>query len=151
MMSSDAPGMTSWHCARFVELGSTTLYDLLRLRGDVFVVEQACVYPDLDGRDREEGTEHLWAQRAGEVVAYLRVLVEAGALRRVGRLAVAPRARGDGLARELMQRALERCPGSVVLDAQSRLVPWYRSLGFVPAGDEYTEAGIAHVPMRLER
>lgn len=141
----------SWHSARFEQLTSATLYELLRLRAEIFVVEQGCVYRDLDGRDRERATEHLWAESAGAVVGYLRVLAEEGALRRIGRVAVAGPWRGGGVAGELMRRALDRCPGSVLLDAQSRLVPWYRRLGFVPTGAEYKEDGIAHVPMRLER
>jgi len=151
-MSTSAAGPAIWwRCARFDELSPASLYQLLGLRAEVFVVEQGCAYQDLDGRDREPGSEHLWAERAGAPVAYLRLLAEGPSLRRLGRVAVVGWARGEGLGAELMRRAIDRCPGSVVLEAQSRLVPWYRRLGFVSVGDEYDDAGIAHVPMRLQR
>ncbi|MFN2451695.1 MAG: GNAT family N-acetyltransferase [Candidatus Dormibacteria bacterium] len=158
MLSGEHGDTVRWRRAFFAELDAVTLYGLLRLRSEVFVVEQACTYADLDGRDVEPGTEHLWAERGGAVIGYLRVLDEPAAEvdsglgpRRIGRVAVAAPARGGGLAGELMRRALDRCPADVVLDAQSRLVPWYERLGFVPTGAEYVEDGIGHVPMRLNR
>lgn len=134
--------------APFADLDPRTLYDLLRLRVDVFVVEQRCPYPELDGRDTEPGTLHLWLERDGHPVAYLRIL-EDGEARRIGRVAVARDARGVGLARRLMREALA-IVGSrpCVLDAQSYLLNFYTSLGFVPTGPEFVEDGIPHVPMR---
>lgn len=151
-MASDRPaGAVSWHQAGFDQLSAATLYGLLQLRAEVFVVEQACVYRDLDGRDLEPGTQHLWVERGGEVAGYLRILEEGGAERRIGRVTVREGERGGGLAAELMRRALHACPGNVVLDAQAQLVPWYMRLGFQATGPEYVEDGIAHVPMRLGR
>jgi len=91
--------------AAFRDLDTTTLYAILKLRGDVFVVEQKCLYADLDGRDTEPGTRHLWVSRGGEVLAYLRILDD-GEVRRIGRVVVAPAARGAGLAGRLMDAAL---------------------------------------------
>jgi ElaA protein len=141
------------HTAAFDELDVATLYALLRLRVDVFVVEQHCAYPDLDGRDAEPGARHLWL--AGEMdgpstpLACLRLLAEPDGSARIGRVAVSPPARGAGLARRLMEAALlEIGDRPCVLDAQVNLVGFYRSLGFQVTGPEYLEDGIPHVPMR---
>lgn len=147
------------HCARFAELDPATLYALLRLRVDVFVVEQACPYPELDGRDLEPATRHLWLEDAGVPVAYLRLLDDgrdAGAgrlgLYRIGRVATAASHRNQGVATVLVRAALELCHGPVVLDAQAHLQPWYERLGFAATGPVYVDAdGIPHVPMRLAR
>jgi ElaA protein len=134
--------------AAAADLDATTLYKILKLRVDVFVVEQSCAYPELDGRDLEPGTRQLWIERSGDVVATLRALDEGAALR-IGRVATAANARSAGLARRLMQRALTLAGDrDVVLDAQSYLARWYEGFGFVQDGDEFVEDGIAHVPMR---
>jgi ElaA protein len=137
------------HAARFAELDATTLYALLRLRVDVFVVEQRCPYPELDGRDPEPSTVHLWLAGQGSPVGYLRLLEEPDGTIRIGRVAVARPARGAGLAGRLMAAALERVGDrECVLDAQSPLVGFYTRLGFVVTGSEYLDDGIPHVPMR---
>jgi ElaA protein len=134
--------------ASFDELDTATLYEILRLRTDVFVVEQACAYPELDGRDRDPGTVHLWIGD-GAPLAYVRVLAEGDERRRIGRVVTAPAARGRGLAEQLVRHALERhCPGEVVLAAQSYLESWYRRLGFAVCGPAFVEDGIEHLPMR---
>jgi ElaA protein len=131
----------------FRDLTIATLYDILRLRSDVFVVEQECAYPDLDGRDTEPGTRHLWFSREREIRAYLRILDDHG-VERIGRVATAKTARGSGLAGRLMEHALEIVGHRrSVLDAQSHLVGFYRRYGFEPTGPEYMEDGIPHVPM----
>lgn len=134
--------------AQAADLDIATLYKILKLRVDVFVVEQACAYPELDGRDLEPGARQLWVERSGDVVATLRILDE-GADLRIGRVATAADARSAGLAGRLMQHALTLAGDrSVVLDAQSYLARWYEGFGFVRDGDEFVEDGIAHVPMR---
>ena len=139
------------HVARFVELTPDGLYGILRLRSDVFVVEQECAYLDIDGRDREPDALHLWVG-GDEPVAYLRVLNGPPAgTSRIGRVVTAESARHQGLAAALMHKALAATMGPVVLDAQSYLVAWYEGLGFRVAGDEYLDDGIPHTPMRLER
>jgi ElaA protein len=136
--------------ASFADLDTVTLYALLRLRVDVFVVEQHCAYPELDGRDTEPDTRHLWiAGPAGEPVAYLRLLAEPCGVTRIGRVVVARPARGAGHAARLMATALDLVGDRpCVLDAQVHVMPFYERLGFTPTGGEYVEDGITHVPMR---
>jgi len=132
----------------FAALDATTSYAVWRLRQDVFVVEQECPYPDLDGRDAEPGTRHVVLHEDDAVVGYARVLDD-GAQWRIGRVALARSARGRGLADVVMETALQVCPDrDVVLDAQTPLVGWYERLGFAVAGAEFLEDGIPHVPMR---
>jgi ElaA protein len=135
----------------FADLDARAAYEVWRLRQDVFVVEQACPYPDLDGRDTEPGTRHVLLHDGGELVGCARVLDD-GDVWRVGRLLLAPAARGRGLAEPLVRACLDACPGrDVVLDAQSPLSDWYAGFGFAVSGPEFLEDGIAHVPMRLAR
>jgi ElaA protein len=141
--------VTRIHTAAFDELDPRTAYLLWQLRERVFVVEQECPYLDLDGRDLEPGTRHLWAEEDGRPVAYLRLLEDAEGMR-IGRVLVDVGHRGRGLAQQLMKAALDVVEGRPCrLDAQSYLVGWYRGLGFEPCGDEFVEDGIPHVPMRL--
>ena len=149
--------MTALHCAPFPELSTTTFHDIVRLRVDVFVVEQSCPYAELDGRDTEPGTDHFWVTDAGTVVAYLRMLVEPDGSRRIGRVCVARSHRGRGLARRLVLEALNQgggadgCAPDIVLAAQVYLADWYARLGLEPDGEEFVEDGIPHVPMRMRR
>lgn len=131
------------------ELDPRTLYGILALRGEVFVVEQNCVYADLDGRDLEPSARQLWIERGGEVVATLRLLDEPDGAARIGRVVTAKHVRGSGLAAQLMDRALELIgERAAVLGAQSHLVGWYARFGFTSSGAEYIEDGIPHTPMR---
>lgn len=131
------------------ELDARTLYGILALRGEVFVVEQNCVYADLDGRDLETSARQLWIELDGEVVATLRILDEPDGTARIGRVVTAKHVRSNGLAAQLMDRALELVGDRpVVLGAQSHLVDWYARFGFSTSGAEYIEDGIPHTPMR---
>ncbi len=135
----------------FDSLDASTAYDVWRLRQDVFVVEQGCPYPDLDGRDPEPGTRHVLLHEDETLIGYARVLDD-GREWRIGRVVLARAGRGRGLADVLMHTALQVCPGrDVVLDAQSPLAAWYTAHGFVVDGDEFLEDGIPHVPMRRPR
>ncbi|MFG3419204.1 GNAT family N-acetyltransferase [Micromonospora sp. NPDC047730] len=137
--------------ASFADLDARTFHDLLRLRIDVFVVEQACPYPELDGRDVEPGTRHLWLDDDGAPAAYLRILADPGGVARIGRVVVTPRARGGGHAGRLMAAALEVVGDRpCVLEAQSHLVDFYARHGFAVSGPGYVEDGIPHTPMRRE-
>lgn len=130
------------------ELEPVLLYRLLRLRTDVFVVEQACPYPELDGRDLEDSAVQLWIEQDGDVLATARLLRDPSGDARIGRVATAVTARGQGLAARLVQRAVELSAGRrIVLDAQSHLEGWYARFGFVRSGPEFIEDGIPHVPM----
>lgn len=136
--------------ASFRDLDTTTLYAILKLRSDVFVVEQKCLYADLDGRDAEPGTRHLWISRGDKILAYLRILDD-GDAERVGRVVTAAEARGDGLAGRLMEEALTVIGNRPsVLAAQAYLVRFYAKYGYEQTGPEYLEDGIPHVPMLRE-
>jgi ElaA protein len=136
--------------ARFADLTGAEVYGLCRLRVDVFVVEQECAYPELDGRDTEPGTEHLWFEADGVPVATLRVLDDGGG-RAIGRVATAAGWRGSGLAARLMEEALGTYgDGPLHLGAQAPLEGWYERFGFRRSGPGYVEDGIPHVPMARE-
>ncbi len=135
--------------AAWDSIDASTAYALLRLRVDVFVVEQGCPYPELDGRDTEPATRHLWLDDGAGPTAYLRVLDEHGGGRRIGRVCTRADARGRGLAAALVGHALCTWSGEVsVLDAQSHLAHWYERFGFAVSGPAFVEDGIPHVPMR---
>jgi ElaA protein len=136
------------HVATFAELDVRALYAVLKLRCDVFVVEQDCAYPELDGRDTEPGTRHLWLSDDDGVLAYLRVLDD-GDVHRIGRVVTAARARGAGRAGRLVQEALAVIGDRPsVLAAQAHLTGFYGRYGFEADGPEFLEDGIPHVPMR---
>jgi ElaA protein len=131
------------------QIDPVLLYRLLALRVDVFVVEQHCAYPELDGRDLEPSARLVWAEADGLPVATLRLLEDPDGRARIGRVATALSARSAGVAARLMRRALELVPDrEVVLDAQAQLEGWYERFGFRRAGAEFDEDGITHIPMR---
>ncbi|MBW3614433.1 MAG: GNAT family N-acetyltransferase [Actinobacteria bacterium] len=145
--------------ARFDDIDPQVVYDILRLRSEVFVVEQGCVFLDIDGRDVEAGTWHCWVQysplggaaraRVGpQVVSYLRVLTEGGGSS-IGRVVTTPGYRHRGLASRLLGVGLQLAQRPVSVNAQVRLVPWYAGLGFARSGDDFVEDGILHTPMEL--
>jgi len=145
--------------APFLDLDPVTLYEIWRLRQDVFVVEQECAYADLDGRDLELPTVHVVLRDGSRVVGTARVLEDArpdgGSQWRIGRVALRRSARGQGLSDRLMTAALEHCTATdptrdIVLDAQAPLAGWYATHGFVVAGEEFLEDGIPHLPMRRQ-
>jgi ElaA protein len=141
--------MPTLHEAPLAALDALTLYRILALRSEVFVVEQNCVYLDPDGRDLEPDAVQLWAEADGEVLATLRLLRDPDGRARIGRVATVPAARRSGIAGQLMTRALDLAgPVEVVLGAQSYLQGWYARFGFALDGPEYVEDGIPHVPMR---
>jgi ElaA protein len=130
---------------------STSLaYQILKLRVDVFVVEQECAYPELDGRDLEPTARWWWVVDQGRVIATLRVLADPDGWLRIGRVATAPEARSGGVASTLMRTALAELGSDspVRLDAQAPLEGWYGRFGFARSGANFVEDGIAHVPMR---
>lgn len=136
------------HVAGFADLEPRTAYLLWQLRESVFVVEQQCPYLELDGRDLEPRTRHVWAADGELPVGYLRVLDD-GAHARIGRVLVAAAHRGTGLSDVLMRAALDVVGArNTRLDAQSPLAGWYAGYGFVVDGPEFVEDGIPHLPMR---
>ena len=139
--------MVTIRLVRFAELDPTDAYAVWRLRQDVFVVEQECAYPDLDGRDEEPGTRNLLEYEDGALIGYLRVLDD-GDTDRIGRVVVRADRRGEGLAARLVREAVAAIGDRPIrLDAQSHLADWYSRLGFAACGDELVEDGMPHVPM----
>jgi ElaA protein len=135
----------------FTSMDAPTAYAVWKLRQDVFVVEQQCPYPDLDGRDHEPGAVHVLLRDDDELLGYARVLDD-GDVWRIGRVVVALSARGRGFADELMLAALGVAKDrDVVIDAQSPLTGWYSTFGFATEAPEFLEDGIPHTPMRLSR
>ena len=140
----------------FAELSAREWHDIVRLRMDVFVVEQECPYPELDGRDTEPATRHCWVpgSSAGRpelpVVAYARGLDKPGGGTKIGRVVTHPAARQNGLGGLLVNHLVQTTSGPWTLDAQARLADWYAGLGFSPAGEPFDDWGMLHVPMRLD-
>lgn len=142
--------MTVVRDAHVRDMTSVELYRVLALRSQVFVVEQACVYQDLDGRDLDDGARQLWLEAdGGDVVVTARLLPEPGpgGGTRIGRVATAQASRGLGLAGRLLDHALATSEGPWVLDAQAHLADWYAGYGFAVCGEEFLDDGIPHVPM----
>lgn len=153
--------LVTMHTGIPAELPAVTLYRILQLRTDVFVVEQNCPYPELDGRDLEPGARWMWAQSGDQILATLRVLRD-GRTARIGRVATAVSSRSSGIGGRLMNYTLElidaeidteidtdnEAGNDIVLSAQSRLAGWYQKFGFIKDGNEFVEDGIAHTPMR---
>src|SRR5688572_27384572 len=133
----------TWQLRDFAALNSREMYEIARLRAAVFIVEQKCAYPDLDGLDPH--CLHLTGWQGEIAVAYLRVVppqVHPSGCPSIGRVCTAARVRRSGLGRELVQRGLtiveERYPGmDCQIGAQSYLQKFYESYGFVINGDRY--------------
>lgn len=143
----------SLHRLRFDELSREQLYGLLKLRTDVFFVEQKVDETELDWRDAEPTTVHHFIETDGRIVAYLRVLVDdeaeyADARRLIGRVVVHADHRGRGLAQRLIAGVVEaHGDEALLLHAQTYILPLYAGFGFEPVGEEYVEAGIPHRTM----
>jgi ElaA protein len=134
------------------DLDTTTLYELLKLRVEVFVIEQACPYPELDGRDLLKETRHFWLEDGdGQVISTLRLMEEhAGGEKafRIGRVCTRRPARGHGHTTRLLNAALAEVGDYPCrIDAQTYLEEMYSQHGFVRDGDEFVEDGVPHVPM----
>jgi ElaA protein len=144
-----------WVCKAFTDLSSPELYKILQLRSEVFVVEQNCVFLDMDNKD--EGCLHFMGFINNDLAAYTR-LVPPGYIydeASIGRVVTSPKHRSKGLGKELMQRSIEACyqyfgNGSIKIGAQYYLLKFYTSLGFKVISDIYLEDGIEHVYMMLE-
>ena len=146
----------SWKWYTFDELSKQTLYAILKLRQEVFVVEQECVYLDCDGLDVNclHLVGFLQTDEQPELVAYLRVVCPQGenSLPAIGRLLTHQRVRGKGVGKLLTQKALNHLqttyPGSAIrISAQLYLVEFYQSFGFQTSSESYDEDGIPHIEM----
>jgi len=145
----------NWHFKTFDELSKQELYDILRIRNEVFVVEQRCCYPDLDGKDQK--SHHLCGYLNGELMAFARIL-PAGLsyeFASIGRIAVSGKGRGKGFGIELLNESiakLEMLYGKSVIriGAQLYLKRFYESFGFRQTSEVYLEDEIEHIQMTRE-
>ena len=147
----------TWRECAWNDLTRDELHGVVRLRVDVFVLEQDCPYSDLDGKDQRAW--HVWAEdqplnKGGAAAAYARVLAPGVSYAEpsIGRVATRRDRRGAGTGKELMLRSLkvaERLwPGQGVrISAQCYLEDWYGELGFTSVGEPYLEDGIPHIQM----
>jgi ElaA protein len=145
----------NWRCLRFADLSVQQLHDLLALRSAVFVVEQSCVFQDIDGLDPQAvhvlgHDEQDQLQASSRCFAPGVVYAEAS----IGRVVTAPTARGTGLGHQLMRQAMACVqahwgPVPIRIGAQSHLQAFYDSHGFVTDSEPYLEDGIWHVQMLL--
>jgi ElaA protein len=140
------------HIKSFSELDVNELYDLLRLRSEVFVVEQNCAFLDQDNKDQQCFHVLLYANE--KLAAYSR-LVPAGLAYpeiSIGRVITSPEFRGTGLGKKLMEISIQGCadlfgPADIRIGAQTYALPFYQALGFVAEGEVYDEDGIEHIEM----
>lgn len=139
----------------FDELTTTELYKILKERTDVFVVEQHCPYPEVDGKDLQ--SYHLFKEENGEIIAYLRILPPGVSYSElsIGRVLVKKEYRGQHLARQMMQEALTFISNvlkvnTVKIQAQQYLQDFYSSFGFKVISEVYLEDGIPHIDMLLK-
>ena len=151
--------MIQWQTKKFNELTLDQLYDVLKLRVDVFVVEQCCYYPDLDSEknqlDRHTETLHLLGYQNDELVAYLRILAPGQSYAdyaSIGRVATAKQARGTGLGHELLSKGLNVCQQhftnhAIKISAQEHLLTYYQYHGFEQVSAMYLEDNIPHLAM----
>jgi ElaA protein len=141
-------------CVRFEDLTLLQLYGILKLRSEVFVVEQRCLFQDIDGQDI--GLWHCIGQDAtGQIVATTRLFPKNTAYEGytcIGRVVASSKIRGEGLGRKLMEFSIQKCTElhgheSIKIGAQKYLQAFYESFGFVSVGDDYLEDGIVHTAM----
>jgi ElaA protein len=141
-----------WQLKSFEELTPHQLYQLLRLRSDVFVVEQQCIFLDMDNKDQQ--CYHLLGWK-GELLAASTRLVPPGISypeMSIGRVVSSPQVRGTGIGRNLMEVSIKACydlwgSAPIRIGAQCYLEKFYQSLGFEPEGEIYLEDGIPHIEM----
>jgi len=144
----------TFKCLPFYKLNLDEMYALMTLRQEVFVVEQDCVYQDLDNKD-QPGHHLLGYDKDGDLVAYTRLLPKGISYPNypsIGRVITSMKIRRDGAGKILMEKSIEEIErlfgvSPIKIGAQVYLDKFYRSLGFVPVGEEYIEDGIPHVSM----
>jgi len=146
--------MTTWTFNHFSQLTTEELYAILRLRSEVFVVEQNCVFLDMDNKDQH--CDHVMGWNGTLLAAYSRI-VPAGISygeSSIGRIVTSPAARGEGTGRELLIKSIDRLytlhgKRAIRIGAQYYLKKFYESFGFIQKGEIYLEDGIEHIEMLL--
>lgn len=142
-----------WEFKTFDALTAAEVYAVLKLRSEVFVVEQNCVFLDMD--DKDQMCHHLLGYKGNLLAAYTRIVpmgVSYPDYPSIGRVITSPQARGEGLGKILMEESIQRLFSlyghvPIKIGAQLYLKKFYESLGFVQCGDVYDEDGIPHLPM----
>lgn len=144
--------MLTWTIKKFNELSPLELYSILRLRSEVFVVEQNCVFQDMDNKD--QSSFHLMGWNNDQLLAYTRIVPPGTSYEQasIGRVVTSPAARATGIGKSLMEmsiEALETLFGKVPIriGAQLYLKKFYSSFGFEQSSDVYDEDGIDHIEM----
>jgi ElaA protein len=142
----------NWQVKKFNELASDEIYKILKLRNEVFIVEQNCAFQDCD--DKDQNSYHLFLEDNEDIVAYLRILEKGISYNEIsiGRVLIQKEYRKKGIAREMMLRAINFIQDnlnekSIRISAQSYLVDFYKSLGFKEVSDLYYEDNIPHIEM----
>ncbi len=147
--------MIQWLSLPFNKLTTNQLFDLLKLRVDVFVVEQNCAYPELDEKDRHPDTQHLMGFVDDKLVACARLLPAGLSYDSVsiGRIATSENYRGNGAGKILVEEAIKHCEQiwpqcTIEISAQEYLIRFYQKFGFEPTSEVYLEDGIPHLDMK---
>ncbi|ERT68933.1 GNAT family N-acetyltransferase [Cetobacterium somerae] len=143
-------------CKKFNELTLEELYEILKLRSEVFVVEQNCIYNDIDGKDLT--SSHIMIKENGKIKAYLRALQPGVSYEdaSLGRVLVSPDARGKGYAKTIVTKGVEYILNNfnttkITIGAQEYLKNFYSEIGFKPISEVYDEDGIPHLDMTFEK
>ena len=138
----------------FQDLSNTEIYQILRLRSEVFVVEQECIYQDIDNKDKK--AVHIFLKEKNEIIAYSRVFKEKEYFENpsIGRVVVANKRRMYGVGKKIMNISIDYIKKnikakSIEISAQKYLKKFYSNLGFIQEGDEYLEDNIPHLRMFL--
>ncbi len=143
----------NWIVKRYDELSRNELYTLLRLRAEVFIVEQNCPYQDLDDKDQQ--SYHVWCEQGGIMAAYTRIVppgISYDGYSSIGRVVSSPEFRGTGIGKKLMRKSVEVCEElfpavSIKISAQFYLVKFYNGFKFQEIGEIYLEDDIDHIAM----
>ena len=138
----------------FDNLSNTEIYQILRLRSEVFVIEQECIYQDIDNKDKK--AVHIFLKEKKEIIAYSRVFKEKEYFENpsIGRVVVANKRRMYGVGKKIMNISIDYIKQnikakSIEISAQKYLKKFYSNLGFIQQGDEYLEDNIPHLRMFL--
>ena len=144
-----------WQHLHFKQLDINTLYEIIKLRIDVFVVEQCCYYPELDNLDRHPDTLHVFAYEQNQLAAYLRCLAPGVVypnMPAIGRVVTTQSQRGKGLGHQLIEQGISACQQhwpncDIKMSAQEHLQSYYQQHGFNTVGQAYLEDDIPHIGM----
>lgn len=144
-----------WQLKSFAQLTTDELYDALKLRVDVFVVEQCCYYPELDDLDRHKDTLHLFCYQQQKMTAYLRILAKGQSYPEhlaIGRVVIAKEGRGNGIGHSLMEKSIDICQQyfpqqPIKISAQAHLEGFYNKHHFSRVSEVYLEDDIPHIAM----